>query len=161
MVAQFVPTLGLWIVRCAHCINIVAFHRFNIQQHGFLANYMPGYIVMFVQVYPFHVNVLPVNEELSIFNFHFAETDILTKNFQNFAIFIEHRNNQIVKIWRFCCPFFYRRNFCRKRYHSAFSIRGERFNRLIAIQKFSLNFCGIATHHFSSQFKNTVVIVVG
>ena len=85
-------------MRGSYTVDIILFHQLNITQHGRLIYHMTVIRIVFVSVYSFYIDRLAIYQQLSMFDFGFAETYVLGNVLFRFAIYTQS-NQQSIQIW--------------------------------------------------------------
>src|SRR5688572_17459585 len=80
LITQLCPEWIIGIMAGTDSIDIVLLHQTDVLEHGCLVDSMAPDLIMLVTVDTMHVECSTVDEQLSIFDLYFAETNFGTCN---------------------------------------------------------------------------------
>ena len=156
LVAQVIPKVVVGIMAGTHGIQVELLHQLDVLQHALARYHIAAIRIHFVTVGTLEEYRLPVNQNLGILQFYFAETHFHGNHFKHLVALLQRRT-QGIKIRCFSCPFVGRLYL---EYFRYFARRLQRFgcHRFLTCVK-QFQFHQSATFHAKVHFQCTVAIL--
>ena len=131
-IAQFIEATVLRIVTQTNSIDVVALHQFKVFAHQLFRYIVSGFRIVFVDVHPFQLDRLSVDEQYHIIlsvgcflvdflDLNAAESHIIRNHLAHLSIFF-HRHVQFVQVRCFRSPGSHIRQFLAERYRRKFAV---------------------------------------
>ena len=99
VITEVIESWVVWIVRCADGVHVVAFHDENILDHGFQRNRFAEIRMMIVTIHAFDHYRNAVDQHVTVFQLHRAESDFAAFNLYYASVLIFQSDKQIIQIW--------------------------------------------------------------
>ena len=169
-VAKVIELVALRIVAEANSVQVVLLHQFEVLTHQFFGYIVAGFGIMFVDVHPFQLDGLSVDEEtyvwfaifalfIDFLDFETTETYAIRNHFCHLVAFLQ-RDEELVEVRMFRSPGLYVRDFGFKT-HVGLVLVSLSYNLALCIQQFIRN-AGrrLCVLHGYSQFEDTILVGV-
>ncbi len=99
LVAQVIEVGVVGVMRCAHCIDVEAFHRYDVLLGLFACNHAAVFLAEVVAVYAVEDDSLAVDEERTVLaNAHLAESYLAAAHVHHLALAVKERDREVVEV---------------------------------------------------------------